>query len=58
MATNKAGRGTKTIGLNMPIKVTKEFERRASSMGISTGKYCKIVLFRWLESGEKLVLSE
>ena len=58
MTTNKVGRNTKTVGLNMPSKVAKELERRAKSMGISTGKYCKIVLYNWLASGEKLSISE
>ena len=58
MPTNRVGKGTKTIGLKMPMKTAKELERRAKSMGVSTGKYCKIVLFNWLASGEKLTLSE
>ena len=58
MTTNKIGRDSKTIGLNMPKKVAKELERRAASMQVSTGKYCKIVLNDWLKSGKKLTLSE
>ena len=58
MATNPIGKGTKTIGINMPIKMAMELKRRADSMGISVGKYCKLILQRWLESGDKLSLTE
>jgi len=58
MGTNPVGKGTKTIGLNMPLKTAKDLEKRAKSMGISTSKYCKIVLSEWLASGSKLTLSE
>ena len=58
MGTNPLGKGTKTIGLNMPTKVANELERRAASMQISTGKYCKVILNEWLASGKKLTLSE
>ena len=56
MATNPMGKGTKTIGLNMKKPMADEIERRAKSMQISTGAYCKIILKKWLESGEKLEL--
>lgn len=52
------GKGTKTIGLNMKKPMADEIERRAKSMQISTGAYCKIILKKWLESGEKLELIE
>lgn len=58
MATNPVGKGTKTIGINMPGTMATDIETRADSMGVSTGLYCKIVLKRWLESGKKLSLSE
>lgn len=58
MATNPIGKGTKTIGINMSKEMAAELEKRAGSMGISTGKYCKTVLRTWLESGIKLQLSE
>lgn len=58
MATNPAGKGTKTIGINMKKEMAKELERRAKSMHISTGAYCKIILGEWLESGTKLKLQE
>ncbi len=58
MATNPAGKGTKTIGINMKADMAKELERRSKSMQLSTGAYCKIILGQWLESGKKLQLKE
>lgn len=58
MATNPAGKGTKTIGINMKMEMAKELERRASSMQLSTGAYCKIILGEWIKSGRKLQLKE
>ncbi len=50
MATSPAGKGTKTIGINMPLKMDNELERRDSSMSISKSKYCKIFLQQWFDS--------
>ena len=58
MATNPAGKNTKTIGINMKKEMSDELERRAKSMQLSTGSYCKIILGQWLSSGEKLKLQE
>ena len=58
MATNPAGKGTKTIGINMKKDMAEELERRAASMQLSTGAYCKIILGEWLSSGKKLRLQE
>ena len=58
MATNPAGKGTKTIGINMKLDMANEIERRAKSMQISTGQYCKIILGNWIDSGQKVVLRE
>lgn len=58
MATNPVGKGTRTIGINMPAKMAKELERRAFSMHISKSKYCKVILQQWLDSGKKMTLSE
>ena len=58
MATNPAGKGTKTIGLNMRAEMAEELERRARSMSLSTGAYCKRILKDWADSGKKLVISE
>jgi len=48
----------KTIGVNMKKEMAAELERRAASMNLSTGAYCKIILTRWMESGKKLTLQE
>ena len=58
MSTNPAGKGTKTIGINMKMKMATELERRAASMQLSTGAYCKIILGEWIKSGKKLQLKE
>jgi hypothetical protein len=58
MATNPAGKGTKTIGINMKMEMAKELERRAASMQLSTGAYCKIILGDWIASGNKLKIQE
>lgn len=58
MATNPAGKGTKTIGINMKRDMAEELERRATSMQLSTGAYCKIILGEWLKSGKKMKLRE
>jgi len=58
MTTNPIGKGTQTIGINMPLKMAKELECRSKSMSISKSKYCKIILQQWFDSGKKLTLSE
>ncbi len=58
MVTHPIGKGTKTIGINMSKEMETELARRSSSMSISKGKYCKIILQRWFDSGRKLILSE
>jgi hypothetical protein len=58
MSTNPAGKGTKTIGINMKKAMVDDIERRAKSMQLSTGAYCKIILGEWLRSGKKLQLEE
>jgi len=58
VVTNAIGKGTQTIGINMPTKMAKELERRSSSMHISKSKYVKIILQHWMDSGKKLTLSE
>lgn len=58
MATNPIGKGTKTIGINMNSKMANELDKRAASMHLSVSKYCKIILQEWLDSGQKLNLTE
>ena len=55
MATRPAA---KTIGINMKKELADEIEKRAKSMHLSTGKYCKLILGQWLASGKKLKLEE
>ena len=58
MSTNPIGKNTKTIGINMNAKMAEDLEKRASSMHLSTSKYCKVILNDWLKSGKKLKLEE
>lgn len=58
MARKPTGVKTKTIGINMSSAMADQLEERASSMHLSTSKYCKIIFTEWLESGKKLKLSE
>ena len=58
MATNPIGKDTKTIGLNMSAEMADEIEKRASSMHLSTSKYCKLILMEWMSSKKKLKLEE
>lgn len=58
MATNPVGKGTKTIGINMPLSMATEVERRAASMSLSLGAYVKLILNQHFDSGKKLHLEE
>lgn len=58
MATHPAGKGSKTIGINMSAKMANELTKRAESMHLSVSRYCKIILQQWIDSGEKLKLTE
>jgi hypothetical protein len=58
MATNPAGAGTKTVGINMLKEEAEYFEERAACMGISTGLYMKVILRMWKKSKCKLVLND
>lgn len=58
MATNPIGKNTKTIGINMSSKMAEELIKRSDSMHLSVSKYCKIILQQWIDSGEKLNLTE
>ena len=48
----------KIIGINMPVAVAEEIERRGKEMNIGASKYCLFVLQKWIASGQKLELSE
>ena len=58
MSTNPIGKGTKTIGINMSATMADELSDRADSMHLSVSKYCKIILQQWIDSGNKLNLTE
>jgi metal-responsive CopG/Arc/MetJ family transcriptional regulator len=58
MANRPVGQKMTTIGINMPEKMAKDIETRATSMHISKSKYVKIILQQWIDSGKKLTLSE
>jgi len=58
MATNPIGKDTKTIGINITQEMADEIQVRADSMHLSTSKYCKVILTKWLESGKTLKLQE
>lgn len=58
MAKKVTEKKTKTIGINMQQKMADELEKRASSMHLSTSKYCKVILNEWLKSGQQLTLQE
>ena len=58
MARKATGIRTKTIGLNITREMADQLEKRASSMHLSTSKYCKIIFAEWLSSGKKLNLTE
>lgn len=42
----------------MAKSMADELESRATSMHLSTSKYCKVILTEWLKSGKKLTLQE
>ena len=48
----------KVVGVNMEAKMADDLTKRAKKMGISKATYCRIILKRWLDSNEKLTLSE
>ncbi|HKL21259.1 MAG TPA: hypothetical protein VJ904_05600 [Tichowtungia sp.] len=58
MAKKPVSKNAKTIGINMSDKMAKEIEARAASMHLSKSRYCKIILQQWIDSGNKLILSE
>ena len=58
MATNPLGKGTKTIGINMSAEMADDLTKRADSMHLSVSRYCKIILYNWIDSGKKLNLTE
>ncbi len=58
MASKSSGKGNKIIGINMSLPVAEKLEQQAQSMHLSTSQYCRLVLSKWLESGNRLELKE
>jgi len=58
MASNPTGKDSKTIGVNMSKKMANDLQERSARMNISKSKYVKVILQNWLDSGNKLTLSE
>ena len=58
MATNPIGKDTKTIGINMQKAMAEELIARSDSMHLSVSKYCKIILQEWMDSGNRMNLTE
>lgn len=46
------------IGVGFSQEEHDDIESRAKAIGISKGKYVRIVMQNWLVSGEKLTISE
>jgi hypothetical protein len=48
----------KSMGIWLPLDMYRELRRRAQTMNLPTSTYCRLILRRWLESGEKMVVEE
>jgi len=44
------------MGVNMTQEMAAEIEKYAKWMRLSTGKYGKVILSQWIDSGRKLKL--
>jgi hypothetical protein len=53
-----AGKNGDQINISLPKDAAAEIKRRATSMGLSTSRYCFLLLERHLREGRPLVLSE
>jgi predicted DNA binding CopG/RHH family protein len=53
-----AGKNADQINISLPKDAATEIKRRASAMGLSTSRYCFMILQRHLREGAPLVLSE
>ncbi len=58
MATNRRGKKTVMLGVNMPKKMADDLQERASSMHLSLSKYCTLILNDWIASGNLLKIEE
>ncbi|MFA5689580.1 MAG: hypothetical protein WC959_10615 [Kiritimatiellales bacterium] len=48
----------KLVGVNMPVEMAAELERRAKSMRLSTVDYCRRIIKMHFDSGEQIVLTD
>jgi hypothetical protein len=53
-----AGKNADQINISLPKDSASEIKRRATAMGLSTSRYCYMILERHLRQGEPLVLAE
>jgi len=58
MVTHPIGKGMKAIGVHLSKKMVDDLEKRSSSMHITKSNYCKIIFQQWLDSGNKLTVTE
>lgn len=52
------GKNADQINISLPKDAAGEIKRRASAMGLSTSRYCFMILERHLREGKPLVLAE
>jgi hypothetical protein len=53
-----AGKNADQINISLPKDAAGEIKRRATAMGLSTSRYCFMILERHLHEGRPLVLAE
>jgi hypothetical protein len=53
-----AGKNADQINISLPKDAAAEIKRRASAMGLSTSRYCFMILKRHLHEGAPFVLAE
>jgi hypothetical protein len=58
MFMSGAGKNADQINISLPKDASAEIKRRASAMGLSTSRYCYMILQRHLRNGEPLILAE
>jgi predicted DNA binding CopG/RHH family protein len=58
MDMSGAGKNADQINISLPKDSALEIKRRATAMGLSTSRYCFMILERHLREGEPLILSE
>ena len=53
-----AGKNADQINISLPKDAASEIKRRAGAMGLSTSRYCYMILQRHLREGAPLILAE